>query len=67
MCPRGSGLAFLDRISGHLYWHIEVIDIYYLFVLALELVLEESPKWKVLRDVLEDIDKENTENRSGIK
>jgi hypothetical protein len=35
--------------------------------LALELVLEESPKWKVLRDVLEDIDKENTENRSGIK
>ncbi|XP_028403688.1 DNA repair endonuclease XPF-like isoform X1 [Dendronephthya gigantea] len=30
-----------------------------------ELVLEESPKWKVLKDVLEDIDKENSSDKSG--
>jgi hypothetical protein len=29
------------------------------------LVLEESPKWKVLKDVLEDIDKENAADKSG--
>lgn len=38
--------------------------IFNLFV-WLELVLEESPKWKVLKDVLEDIDKENASNETG--
>lgn len=29
--------------------------------------MEESPKWKVLKDVLEDIDKENAGNETGIR
>ena len=37
----------------------------YYIPIYLELVLEESPKWKVLKDVLEDIDKENSSDRSG--